>query len=730
MTFTLQKRFSRILQAFIRNRKYFLPVLLTITNSIITYFALTTKMIDGFLGDKYGYTVLFGLNIFFIFVLSYLIINHIYTLRKKAKEEKSGSRFHYRIVILFTLAALLPTLMVAGFSAITFKKAADGWFSQGVETAIYNAKSVAEAYLNEHHHNIRADSFATAADLKPILESDVSSLKDLFKQMQVQLLLRDLGQVIVYNENGDLIGAVHAPYHYNADKKTPNLYLADMLKSKQSPPFQDVDKTGRYVFALIPIYTQKGEYFLRIDRRINPQATIFQKKTDRAVSSYEFLKGRKHIAEIGFALIYISFGLAAVTFMVHTGLYFASQMTAPLEYLTNTVEKIEQGDSSASMPEPLVIQDEIDKLIVAFNRMTKTLSKQKQELIESNTYLSARKKIIETVLSGVSSGVLGISQNGEIKLFNKRVQEIFHIYTPLINLASISNELLEWCMEQSETHKIYERDYQYTTIQGDTKSLHIKLWRDDILLSEERPIHIVLTIDDVTELVKAQSMSAWRDVARRIAHEIKNPLTPISLAAQRIERKWGRDISKDKEIFEGCIATILRQVEHIRETTDSFAHFAKMPTPQKQDFSLNNLLKEVMFLEKMRMSNIDYYLNLPDEKIIFNGDERLISQALINILKNASQSIAEKNTADKGEISITLTQENNNIIISVTDNGIGLPANIPSYKLFEPYITQSEEGTGLGLAITAKIITDHEGKITISNNDDNNGAIVKIVFGL
>ena len=502
---------------------------------------LPQMMSAHFFRDGYGYHLLFSSNILFIIILSALIVGNIYYLRKKTKTHPDGSRFRYRLVTLFTLAALLPALMVAGFSAVTFKKAADGWFEVSVEEAIYNAEAVSEAYMAEHNSNIKADSFAVMSDVAAILQKSQVTNNDLLKQMRVQMLLRDLLRITIYSEYGQVVAFVQDPRE-KAKLFQANLSITDIMMIQKDFPHVRLDGSHSYVSAFVPLKALNKKYILRIDRRINASAVRFQEKTTSAVGVYEELKRKKVTAELGFALIYISFGLAAVAFMVHSGMYFASQMTRPLEDLTQTVRLVEKGDPNARMPQPARQSDEIDRLIIAFNRMADTLAERKQDLVRANSRLNARRRLNESVLASVSSGVIGIGENGVIRLLNERAEGILGIENKVKFLSEISQNLYDEIQNAFEEDvPLYEFNHDYMTPSGEARHLHIRLCPCDAqMVSQDHQIDIVITVDDVTELVKAQSMSAWQDVARRIAHEIKNPLTPISLSVERIKTQMGQ----------------------------------------------------------------------------------------------------------------------------------------------------------------------------------------------
>lgn len=724
----MDKKFSHLASDFFQSKNYFIPCSLAIINALLTYFFLTSQEAGGlvnYIEYKSLYRGFLFSNIFFILLLSFISVRNIYKLQRQTRPTKNGSSFRYRLVVLFSLSALLPALMMAVFSAFTFKKAADGWFEKGVEEAVYNARAVSKAYIEEHHHHIKGDVFATFSDLKRFLVVKKLPIKTLLEQMRFQIFARDLQQMIIYNKQGNVLFFVQSPYI--AKKQNPKNLSAAQIDNPSKEAVTFIDNDYDHIYALLPFAIKGTQYIMRIDRKINPQALIYQQNTIKAVDTYTDLKGKKKTLERGFALIYLSFGLAIVTFMVYAGMYYASHMTSRLETLTDHVKRLEKDNLIVYMPLPESPKDEIDRLIIAFNHMADRLDKRKKELLSVNKKLDARRLLNEAVLSGVSSGVLGVDQAGMIHIMNIQAEHIFQINPPVSNLSDISQSIYKDVLEQfSSPETVQEKEYTYLTPHRQARHLHLRFCKQESVTVSSKNIDMVITVDDVTELVKAQSMNVWKDVARRIAHEIKNPLTPILLATERIKRKWPDQV-KDGDVFSHSIDVIQRQVQHIKETADSFAEFAKMPKPLKKECDLVDILKNVIFLEKNRFSNISYHFDV-DREYLFNGDERLLSQAFINIMKNAAEAIKKRQEHEtiKGEIHIESDSMNN--YVKITDNGCGLPEEIDSFTLFQPYISEKENGTGLGLAITEKIIKDHNGKINILPRQDGKGAVVEIYF--
>lgn len=697
-SFIYTRNLHKTFLSFLYNQYYAMPCFIAILNVIITYFSVI-YLFDVHENIVYG---IFALNAVIFLVFFYIIIKDIYTLRRDSKVTHYGSRFRYRLVLLFTIAATLPVLLLGLFSSIAFKNAAEGWFDTKVETAVNNAQNVADAYLNEHNRNIRADIFATEADLQKTFIME-KTLDALWGQIRMQLLLRDLSSITIFNQSGHQV--IHIRSNYQPFNTSENLRLSpsEIIQIYKQEPLIKIDKTTYRLTAFKILKLNDVDYILNITRPVNAEAVKYNDETKQAVNDYNIIKKERHKSELGFALIYISFGILIIIFMVKAGQYFALQMTIPLEMLTQTARKIEAGDDTARCPIPIKVRDEIDRLAIAFNQMIDKLS--------------TEKKLTDAVLKGVSTGVVCLDNAQNISLINQRALDIFKIPSDTIKvLTDLSSDFAGFSQVLTDLHTLktsqkYNKLYMLNN--GDKVHLHIRYRVYDMPIDT---IRYIITIDDISELMRAQSAAAWQDIAQRIAHEIKNPLTPIALATEHIERKWGKEISTNKESFSETLAIIQKQVSHIKDTADSLAHFAKMPTPIFTRIDIYHIIYETIRLESLRTSNIVFTLDSHDS-IYISGDERLLSQALINIFKNASEAI-DYHHVKNGIIHISFQMLAQEIIITIRDNGHGLPKDIPQHELFNPYVSTKNDGTGIGLAITSKIITDHHGKIYLQNYTD------------
>ncbi len=696
--FVYAQNFRKTLFDFLRNRHYAITFSIAILNIIITY----VSVIHFLNIYKNIFYFILILNIIIFISFSYIIIKDIYILRRNSRKTHEGSRFRYRLVLLFTIAAILPVLLLGLFSSIAFRNAAKGWFDAKVETAVNNAQQVADAYVNEHTRNIRADIFATEADLEKtfILEQNPDAV---WGQIKMHLLLRDLSSISIFNQSGQQVAYVRSQYH----RLSPDIITlspSEIVQIYRHEPLIKIDKKNYHLSAFKILKLNNINYILNITRPINSEAVRYNDETKQAVNDYNLIKQERHTSEIGFGLIYISFGIFIIVFMVKAGQYFALQMTLPLKMLTLTALKIEAGDDDARCPLPHKVRDEIDRLAIAFNQM---LDK-----------LSTEKKLTNAVLKGVSTGVICLNDTYDISLINQRALDIFkishHTIKTLTDLSVNFKDFLNLLIESDNLKTTQKYNKLYTLNNGDKVHLHIRYHIHDAPINT---IRYIITIDDVSELMRAQSAAAWQDIAQRIAHEIKNPLTPISLATEHIERKWSKEITNNKESFLETLAIIQRQVTHIKDTANSLSEFAKMPTPIFTKVDIYKIISDTISLESLRTSDVTFNL-MAHDSVYISGDERLLSQLFINIFKNASEAI-DTHHIKNGQIDILFRLENHHVIITIRDNGGGLPPEIPPHELFNPYVSTKDNGTGIGLAITGKIIHDHNGQIYLQNYTNN-----------
>ena len=474
--------------------------------------------------------------------------------------------------------------------------------------------------------------------------------------------------------------------------------------------------------------------YLVIGRFIDPEVLAEIQRTEMAVAQYRRLEQSREGILITFVMIFIIVALLLLLAAVWMGLTLATHISRPISGLIAAAERVRHGDLSVRV-KPTTTIAEFGMVGRAFNRMTSQLQSQQEGLLLVNRDLDERRRFTEAVLSGVSAGVIGLDAHATINLPNRSASELLGLDldaargTPLAEvvpeMAGLINNAVEQpdCSWQSEIRLIRA---------GRPRTLMVRVVAEKL---QGEVLGYVVTFDDITALVMAERKAAWADVARRIAHEIKNPLTPIQLASERLKRKYSREIKSDPDTFVACTETIIRQVEDIGRMVDEFSSFARMPRPELKLENLNELVRQAVFLERNRFPSIRVDLDIPEQPLELLCDSRQVSQALINILKNAAEAVESRNGSNAvlspGWIGVTVREEHTDnaqrlVYVEVEDNGRGLPQENRD-RLTEPYVTTRAKGTGLGLAIVKKVMEDHNGDLSIEDREGG-GARVSLIF--
>jgi two-component system nitrogen regulation sensor histidine kinase NtrY len=471
---------------------------------------------------------------------------------------------------------------------------------------------------------------------------------------------------------------------------------------------------GNYVAAVIKLRAFDNMY-LYVARKLDPRVVAQMAQTQASVADYTELESRRLGIQIAFGLMFTVIALTVLMSAVLIGLNFSNWLVAPIRRLVSAANMVSTGDLHVQVP---VIQSEGDlaHLGETFNKMTSELRTQRDELVSASDVIDSRRRFIEAVLSSASAGIIGVDGSNVIGILNRSAEKLVgHSESEVLGhpLHEIIPELDELMQNARESSQRLVQGQITIDREGRERNLSVRISAEQT--SQSRDSYII-TLDDITDLVSAQRTSAWADVARRIAHEIKNPLTPIQLSAERIKRKFGKVIVDDKQIFEQCTDTIVRQVEDIRRMVDEFSRFARMPKPVIEGEDVADTVRQAVFLMRVGHPELDLHAEIKEEPLKAQFDRRLISQALTNIIKNAAEAIeaVPPEELGKGRIDVTAFSENGQIVIDVVDNGIGLPTTNRS-RLLEPYVTTREKGTGLGLAIVGKVLEDHGGGIELGD---------------
>jgi two-component system nitrogen regulation sensor histidine kinase NtrY len=634
----------------------------------------------------------------------------------------AGSRLHVRLVTVFGFLSIVPALVVACAAVLFFKFGIEVWFSGEVRTALNQSVAVAEAYLEEHKYNVRADVLAVAKSLN--FEANVLEGKPklINYALNIQSNLRGLTEAIVFiSSTGEVISRAGLTYVLEFEGIPPEKFKlaregeVAILTSKNDDRVRALVRLDSYI-----------DHYLYVGRFVDPKVLAQTKRTRFSVERFEKLELKREDIEISFALLFIGLALILLLAASWFGLIVASQFSGPISALIDATEKVRSGDLTIRVPEESETK-ELGLLSRAFNRMTGELSRNRGELIEANLQLDERRRFTETVLSGVSAGVVGLDKTGGINLPNRAASDLTGqkleslIGEPLVKVIPEMAEMLTEAQQKTRVGFI-ERQIRITrNREARTLLVRIGTERDG---GELRGY--VVTFDDISELMTAQRTAAWADVAQRIAHEIRNPLTPIQLSAERLKRKYLNEIQSDRETFEICTDTIVRHVGDIGRMVDEFSSFARMPAPVIRPENLSDLVRQSVFLQRSANRDVTYNTELPDAPLWFRCDGRQISQAVTNLLLNAAEAI-EGRDGEKlppGEITTRITLEDGAVYIEIEDNGKGLPANQRD-RLTEPYFTTRSKGTGLGLAIVHKIMEDHKGSLHLTDSPAG-GAIVRL----
>jgi len=693
-----------------------------------TYVAMTRSPFFG-TGPVTVATLLF-LDLVVLLLLGTLVAGRIYAVWLKKRRGQAASRLHVRIVSVFTMLAAAPAVLVAMFAAIFFYFGVEAWFSERVRTALDESQAVAQAYLKEHQQVLRADAMAMANDLNRQAVRLADDPVRLAQAVSAQAYLRSLTEVIVFDGAGKILARSGLTFALSFEPVTDEM----RERAGSGEVVLVVSDNEDRVRALLRLDNFVDTY-LFVGRLVEPKVLAHMETTQNAVEEYRNLKEHSSGIRIMITVIFIVVALLLLLSAVWFGLNFATTLVQPISALIRATDRVREGDLSARVAESASAgkragEDELARLGRAFNRMAEQLESQRGELVEANRQLDLRRRFTEAVLEGVSAGVVGLDPQFRINMMNARAMDFFEI-TNAEALAGhplkvLSPEIDEIAKSMPIGGRSKDGEVE---IKRSGRSPRTLLVRVSSELSGKEVRGFVVTFDDVTELVLAQRKAAWADVARRIAHEIKNPLTPIQLSAERLRRKYRDEVSSDPEVFDVCTGTIIRHVEDIGRMVDEFSSFARMPTPVIRPHDLCDLCRQTLFLQSSTRNDIAYYQHIPNGKFVVDCDARQIGQALTNLLKNAAEAIDGRplprhGSLDPGEISLSLDVEDGVITLSVSDNGRGLPVE-EREKLTEPYVTTRVKGTGLGLAIVKKIMEDHGGSLLLADRKGG-GAIVTL----
>ena len=663
-------------------------------------------------------------NSLLVLLMLAMIGVQVFHLLLERRRGTAGTGLHIRLVSLFSVIALLPAILVAVFATVTLNRGLDTWFSDRTRAIVDTASTVADAYLSNAAEATRTDTANISADLVQQLQDFDNDRPAYIKRVARHAALRNLAAAFVFtpatkeiqvNVTADDRIKFIAPTQDAIDR-------ADKGELVVMPP----GRGGNLVRALIKLQGYPSHY-LYIYRIVSPVVIDQLTKTRDAKAEYDQLLKQRVGVQLTFGTVYAVVALIFLLASIWAGMWFSDRLVAPIVRLLSASREVAKGDFNAKVD----VSDgpgDLMTLSRTFNMMTDQIKFHQDQLVETNEQLDDRRRFTEAVLAGVSAGVIGINPDHRISLINR---------SALILLGRPEAEFLGQLIETKlpDMEPIYALALSRPSGAAEGQ-VDMKINNQDISFivritterGDEAEHGYVLTFDDITQLVSAQRNSAWSDIARRIAHEIKNPLTPIQLSAERLKRKYLKEITSDKAVFEQCTDTIIRQVGDLGRIVDEFSSFARMPSAVPEPNNLNDVVRDATVLQRVSSGEIEIDLKLAEPPLEFPFDRRLLTQAITNLVKNAKEAIeAREDHSTPGKIDVVTGINDDMPFVAVIDNGVGLPQENRN-RLAEPYMTTREKGTGLGLAIVKRIMEEHGGRLRLEDAPGGQGASVTLFF--
>nr|WP_245218429.1 PAS domain-containing sensor histidine kinase [Rubellimicrobium aerolatum] len=656
-------------------------------------------------------------DLVYVLVVATLVFRETGRMVAARRARSAGSRLHLRLVGVFGALALIPTVLVAIFSVLTINVGLEGWFSSRVREVVSSSLEAAQAYKEEHRQELERDGRSLARYLDEQKRANLAvsdgDLRQALGRMQGQIE-RGLTEAFVIDGSGQIRARGARSYEFGYERPTD-----EDLRLAEAEGVRIIEDWGNNEFrALIPMPSFLDRY-LYVTRHVDGEILSLLDETQQTVDLYRQLDRDKGRLLFEFGLLYLGFALILILAAVWLGLWFAEGLSKPIGRLLGASERVGAGDLDVR-----VIEEDGDDEIAAlgrhFNQMTSRLKAQRETLLETTGQIERRRRLFDSVLSSVTSGVVGLDPSGRVTFANRsalRLLDVEGVRTETALVAAVPEfEPLFQTLRREGRETVQE---QVALVRGGKQEM--LLVRMSPRRTDDGSLEgYVVAFDDVTDLVSAQRMAAWGDVARRIAHEIKNPLTPIRLSAERIKRKFGRRLGDEAADLEQMTDVIVRQTEDLRRIVDEFSRFARMPEPDRRDSDLTALVRDAVTLQEAGQPGVRFETVLPAQAVPAEVDPTMISQALTNLIKNAGEAIESRQEQGPEEgfvptIRVALTVQGRVARVAIEDNGIGLPED--RARLFEPYVTTRAKGTGLGLPIVKKIIEEHGGTLALEDGE-------------
>ena len=669
------------------------------------------------------------INGLFVLGLIALIAREVARLVKARSRGRAAARLHIRIVVLFSIVAITPAILVAIVASLTLNVGLDRWFALRTQQIISSSQNVAQAYLMENASYLQGQTVSMANDLernRTLYSLDRTGFADLMTRQAKGRGL--LGAFLVRRDGTAIVQA-----DIKTERPLPAIPKDALDASADGQPTLIPPGVTNLVGAVIKLDEIPGAFLYTV-RAVDPRVMNAMRMVEDNTAEYKAMEEGRMSLQIAFAVLYIGFALIVLLAAIWTAIAVADRIVRPIRLLISAADNVASGNMNVLVPVRAADGD-VGSLSRTFNKMISEIRTQRDEILEAKDEVDDRRRFIEAVLSGVTAAVIGVEHDRRITIANTSAEELLSLKSDELvgmNLAEIAPEVDQVVTEATTRHRSDFRK-QISLVRGGTvRTLSVQVTREESRDSNES---YVITLDDITDLVIAQRSTAWADVARRIAHEIKNPLTPIQLSAERIRRRFGKNIAEaDRPVFDQCTDTIIRQVGDIGRMVDEFSSFARMPKPTMEPSDLRDILRDAVFLREMGGHHVKFLRELGDERLEGMFDTRMLGQAFGNLIKNAVEAIEAVPTSEAREepkvlVRSSLDAERDRFTVDVIDNGRGLPVE-NRHSVLEPYMTMREKGTGLGLAIVKKIIEDHGGQLELhdapADFDQGRGAMIRV----
>ena len=702
---------------FSEDRLAYISILFTLGMGAATAYALTR--VDYLSNDTDFVMWLIIIDALALLVLGTLVGRQIWRLWSERRQRLAGHQLHWRMAVLFGGVTTFPAIIVTLFALFVVDYSLRGWFAERISTAVNESVRVAESYFDEHARSISGEVLTMANDINREAYRLVGKRNLMGRYLSDQAALRNLSDAIIFDGTGQVLAKSQFAFAITFT----NLESSWVEKARKGEVVVlRADETNK-LRAVVKLNSYVDAYLL-VGRFIDSKVLLAMDQTRLAASDYQQLGFQQLDLQISFAVLFGIILLLILIASLWIGLSLATAIVGPLGSVIHVAEQVRAGNLSQRVPEDLQLE-EISRLGSAFNRMLDELARSREQLVQANTQIDQRREFTEAVLGGVSSGVVGLDRDGKVTLPNATARELLGKKdTDLIGrkLADVIPEFNGLLTITNQKKRRFGEEQIILQRQNSHLILRARIVSEVI---EGRVIGYVVTFDDVTSLLSAQRKAAWSDIARRIAHEIKNPLTPIQLASDRLLKKYRPDDQKAADQFEEYVRIIMRQVDDIGRMVDEFSAFARMPQPEMDRHSLLEIVNGQISLFASKDLSLDVEIDDAKQDYTTICDAGLVRQALTNLLQNAKDSLQEHHVAAPAT-RILMASEDVMIAITLVDNGPGFP-EMDLGKLLEPYVTTRQKGTGLGLAIVSKIMEDHGGNMQLGKADSG-GALVCLKF--